>query len=90
MQDVGRRLKRRDRFHLVASAESMRKQLAAGNLLSTTAYDRLSRMHANLMDGTYDCVDRIVLNPYFPSDKVPGDSDCWWRDPHETGLPASS
>ena len=90
MQDVGRRLKRRDRFHLVASAESMRKQLAAGNLISTTAYDRLSRMHANLMDGTYDCVDRIVLNAYFRFDKVPGDSDCWWRDPHETGLPASS
>ena len=27
--------------------------------------DGLSRMYANLVDGTYDCVDRIVLNAYF-------------------------
>jgi len=27
--------------------------------------DGLSRMYASLVDGAYDCVDRIVLNAYF-------------------------
>jgi hypothetical protein len=27
--------------------------------------DRLSSLYQDLLDGTYDCVDRIVLNAYF-------------------------
>jgi hypothetical protein len=27
--------------------------------------DRLSALYRDLLDGTYDCIDRIVLNAYF-------------------------
>ena len=29
------------------------------------APDELSRYYADLLEGTYDCVDRTVLNAYF-------------------------
>ena len=32
-------------------------------------------MYASLVDGTYDCVDRIVLNAFFDSHKVLRDFD---------------
>ena len=28
--------------------------------------DALSERHSGLLQGSYDCVDRIVLNAYFP------------------------
>jgi hypothetical protein len=27
--------------------------------------DQLSTLYSNLLDGSYDCVDRVVLNAYF-------------------------
>jgi hypothetical protein len=38
--------------------------------------DGLSRMYASLVDGAYDCVDRIVLNAYFRFAQSPAGSDC--------------
>jgi hypothetical protein len=37
-------------------------------------------MYASLVDGTYDCVDRIVLNAYFRFTQSPAGSQLWWRD----------
>ena len=37
--------------------------------------DGLSRTYASLVDGTYDCVDRIVLNAYFGWHIIPGGFD---------------
>ena len=34
--------------------------------------DDFSTYHADLLDGQYDCVDRIVLNGYFGSLIAPG------------------
>jgi hypothetical protein len=41
--------------------------------------DELSEYYADLLDGTYDCVDRIVLNGYFRLGQSPGGFRTWWR-----------
>jgi hypothetical protein len=41
--------------------------------------DRLSDLYHDLLDGTYDCVDRIVLNAYFRLGHNPGGFRVWWR-----------
>lgn len=41
--------------------------------------DELSSCYAELLEGTYDCVDRIVLNGYFPLCYSPGGFRSWWR-----------
>ena len=33
----------------------------------------------DLLTGSYDCVDRIVLNAYFPMGHSPGGFRIWWR-----------
>lgn len=41
--------------------------------------DELSAYYAELLEGTYDCVDRIVLNAYFPLGQTGGGLRTWWR-----------
>ncbi|MBI4583262.1 MAG: hypothetical protein HY717_04485 [Planctomycetes bacterium] len=41
--------------------------------------DDLTEYYAALLDGRYDCVDRIVLNAYFPLVQSPGGFRNWWR-----------
>src|SRR5437588_2059416 len=41
--------------------------------------DSLSDRNADLLTGSYDCVDRIVLNAYFRMGHDPGDFRLWWR-----------
>jgi len=41
--------------------------------------DQLSNHYADLLSGTYDCVDRIILNAYFPKGVDDGGFRCWWR-----------
>jgi hypothetical protein len=43
------------------------------------ATDELSEYYAELLDGTYDCVDRIVINAYFPLLHGAGGFRVWWR-----------
>ena len=42
--------------------------------------DSFSKHFAELLDGTYDSVDRIVLRGYLPLGGSPGGFRCWWRD----------
>lgn len=49
--------------------------------------DRLSALYHDLLDGTYDCVDRIVLNGYFRPGHTAGGFRVWWR--HLTGSDAT-
>src|SRR3954454_1758981 len=49
----------------------------AYNLPSMT--DGLSTRYQDLLDGSYDCVDRIVLNAYFRMGHSPGGFRVWWR-----------
>lgn len=44
--------------------------------------DKLSQRYADLLDGVYDCPDRIVLNAYFRAGHIPGGFRLWWRDLH--------
>ncbi len=41
--------------------------------------DSLSDRYAGLLSGSYDCVDRIVLNAYFRMGHDPGGFRLWWR-----------
>jgi len=41
--------------------------------------DRLAERHAELLQGTYDCVDRIVLNADVILATSPGGFRTWWR-----------
>jgi DNA-binding transcriptional ArsR family regulator len=41
--------------------------------------DRLSTLYQDLLSGSYDCVDRIVLNAYFRMGHNPGGFRVWWR-----------
>jgi len=41
--------------------------------------DGLSDRYQDLLTGSYDCVDRIVLNAYFRMGHDPGGFRLWWR-----------
>jgi hypothetical protein len=45
----------------------------------TEALDEYSNYYADLLDNTYDCVDRIVLNAYFRMGQAAGGFRTWWR-----------
>jgi hypothetical protein len=49
------------------------------------AKDDLTRRHAGLLEGTYDCVDRLVLNGYLSMCHSPGGFRVWWRGWHDGG-----
>src|SRR3954453_19991207 len=44
--------------------------------------DLLSERFGDLLTGSYDCVDRIVLNAYFTLGHSPGGFRTWWRRLH--------
>jgi hypothetical protein len=44
--------------------------------------DPLAEQYADLLEGTYDCVDRIILNAYLPKGMNGGGFRCWWRALH--------
>ena len=44
--------------------------------------DDFSGRYGELLTGSYDCVDRIVLNAYFSLGHNPGGFRCWWRRLH--------
>ena len=44
-----------------------------------TASDAFSEYYAELLQGTYDCVDRIVRNAFFPVGQTAGGIRTWWR-----------
>src|SRR4029077_6554624 len=41
--------------------------------------DGLSTLYQDLLSGSYDCVDRIVLNAFFRMGHSPGGFRVWWR-----------
>jgi hypothetical protein len=41
--------------------------------------DEFSEYYADFLDGTYDCVDRIVVNAYLRIGQTPGGFRTWWR-----------
>src|SRR5665809_149519 len=47
--------------------------------------DEFSERYGDLLTGSYDCVDRIVLNAYFSLGHNPGGFRVWWRRWHDGG-----
>jgi hypothetical protein len=45
--------------------------------------DEFSDRYGHLLAGSYDCVDRVVLNAYFPLGHNPGGFLVWWRRLHD-------
>ena len=43
------------------------------------AHDDFSDYYQELLEGRYDCPDRIVLNGYFPLGQTGGGFRYWWR-----------
>ena len=44
--------------------------------------DDFTERYGDLLTGSYDCVDRVVLNAFFPIGHNPGGFRCWWRRLH--------
>ena len=44
--------------------------------------DDFSARYGDLITGSYDCVDRVVLNAWYPMGVNPGGLRCWWRRLH--------
>ena len=44
--------------------------------------DDFAERYGDLLTGTYDCVDGIVLNAYYPLGHNPGGFRVWWRRWH--------
>ena len=42
--------------------------------------DQLSILYSDLLEGSYDCVDRVVLNAYFGMGQTGGGLRVWWRE----------
>jgi len=47
-------------------------------------YDSVSEYYAEILEGQYDCVDRIVLRAYYLLGQTPGGFRTWWRQVHGT------
>ncbi|MGI8949898.1 MAG: hypothetical protein ACR2FV_18340 [Ornithinimicrobium sp.] len=47
--------------------------------------DGFTARYGSLLSGSYDCVDRIVLNAYYPLGHNPGGFRTWWRRWHDDG-----
>jgi len=47
--------------------------------------DEFAERYADLLTGSYDCMDRIVLNAYYPLGHNPGGFRTWWRRWHDDG-----
>src|SRR5258708_16836230 len=41
--------------------------------------EQLSTLYGDLLKGSYDCVDRVILNAYFPMGQSGGGLRTWWR-----------
>jgi hypothetical protein len=44
--------------------------------------DDFSARYGDLINGSYDCVDRVVLNAWYPMGVNPGGLRTWWRQLH--------
>jgi len=51
-------------------------------IVVSAAMDELSKRYQGLLTGSYDCVDRIVLNAYYSLGHNPGGFRVWWRRLH--------
>ena len=53
-----------------------------GGAVAMIASDAFSDYYAELLQGSYDCVDRFVLNAFYPLGQTGGGLRAWWRYLH--------
>jgi hypothetical protein len=53
-----------------------------GGAVAMTGSDAFSDYYAELLQGSYDCVDRVVLNAFYPLGQTGGGLRAWWRYLH--------
>ena len=78
----GFRHKQEVRFQRTAKLQSLSvPQSSVRNQGKTVmpASDAFSAYCAEFLHGSYDCVDRIVLNAFFPVGQTGGGMRSWWR-----------
>lgn len=63
---------------MAPSGQSPRRDLLGKSYIRRVV-DELSARYGDLLTGTYDCVDRIVLNAYFSMGHGAGGFRTWWR-----------
>ena len=51
-----------------------------GSILGMKEDDDFSHYFGDALEGRYDCIDRIVVNGYFPRGHSGGGFRSWWRD----------
>lgn len=51
-------------------------------VVKTGVVDEFAARYAGMVSGSYDCVDRIVLNAFFAMGHSPGGFRVWWRRLH--------
>src|SRR6266481_6379226 len=68
---------RRPSCEKVAPSGQFEIRRSSSSVASMT--DGLSTLYQDLLSGSYDCVDRIVLNAYFRMGHSPGGFRVWWR-----------
>ena len=56
--------------------------MSCGRLYGRRVADDFTERYGDLINGSYDCVDRVVLNAFFPIGHNPGGFRCWWRRLH--------
>ena len=68
----------RKEWPLRGSSADVRRQVIYGRRVA----DEFAERYGDLRTGSYDCVDRIVLNAYYPLGHNPGGFRVWWRRWH--------
>jgi hypothetical protein len=53
--------------------------LKYGSVWTMKPVDDFSSYYASLIEASYDCVDRLVINAYFPLGQTGGGFRAWWR-----------
>src|SRR5262249_28593303 len=59
--------------------ESQLHRMVAWRYFCRAMADGLSELYQDLLTGSYDCVDRIVLHAYFRMGHAPAGFRTWWR-----------
>jgi hypothetical protein len=63
-----------------------RSSAASKGAVDMTTSDAFSEYYADLLQASYDCVDRMVFNAFFPFGQTAGGIRTWWRWLHGNDL----
>src|SRR5207302_4100017 len=62
-----------------AGSQRLRGRQVTVRLRCESMPDQLSTLYGDFLNGSYDCVDRVILNAYFTMGQSGGGLRTWWR-----------